>query len=294
MVSAFLGVNPITRPSLKARAYCSHCPRPAAGKRAASQPAGACGGGATSGRRYCSAPGSAGSFAAWSRPGGERPPQALDAGPATAPSCRCPAAPEVAAPKTPGDLRLPAGNPLGLPILRLQTPGHFWKSASRRRWVAGNRRRISIRVIDVAGGRDREFGAAGGLYWEGGELFYGTRVGPGWYQGTARVARGCQVPFSVLRRLIEATPKRPWNHPRAPTRLPQSANKATPGANAECRVKKGKPKAEPVKGSVQEFFVILDGDDNGNGLTFPGHDFRLQQRCLHDQNVSAQRIGVNR
>ena len=77
------------------------------------------------------------------------------------------------------------------------------------------RRRFAIRGVDVSGGRDREFGAASGLCWEGGEPFYGTRAGPGWYQGTARVARGCQVPFSVLRLLIQAAPNCNQSHPKA-------------------------------------------------------------------------------
>ena len=36
----------------------------------------------------------------------------------------------------------------------------------------------------------------------------GHRVGPGWYQSGAGVERGCKVPFSVLRMLMEATNKR--------------------------------------------------------------------------------------
>src|ERR1039457_2001322 len=51
-------------------------------------------------------------------------------------------------------------------------------------------------------------GAGGGLFWQCGEWFYGTMAGPWWYHGTARAARGCQVPFSVLRMLIQATPNR--------------------------------------------------------------------------------------
>jgi hypothetical protein len=41
-----------------------------------------------------------------------------------------------------------------------------------------------------------------GYVWESGEPFYGTRVGPGWYQSSAGVARGCKAPFSVLRMLM--------------------------------------------------------------------------------------------
>jgi hypothetical protein len=33
-------------------------------------------------------------------------------------------------------------------------------------------------------------GPSAGHVWQGGEPFYGTRVGPGWYQGSAGVWRG--------------------------------------------------------------------------------------------------------
>jgi len=69
-------------------------------------------------------------------------------------------------------------------------------------------RRISISGVDVTGGRYREFGAGGGLFWGWGDLFYGTMAGPWWYHGTARATRGCQVPFSVLRMLMRATSNR--------------------------------------------------------------------------------------
>jgi hypothetical protein len=54
-------------------------------------------------------------------------------------------------------------------------------------------------------------GQSAGCVWEGGEPFYGTRVGPGWYQSGAGVARRCQLPFSVLRMLMQATQKRRCN-----------------------------------------------------------------------------------
>jgi hypothetical protein len=62
------------------------------------------------------------------------------------------------------------------------------------------------------------------------KTFYGTRVGPGWYQGTARVARGCQVPFSVLRMLMQTNRKPPRSEGRR--------------RNAECRIA-GQSRAEP-------------------------------------------------
>ena len=56
-------------------------------------------------------------------------------------------------------------------------------------------------------GQTRGPGQATGYVWESGEPFYGTRVGPGWYQGGAGLARGCKVPFSVLRMLMQASRK---------------------------------------------------------------------------------------
>jgi len=69
---------------------------------------------------------------------------------------------------------------------------------------------VGLSALDLLMLRERQIGGAGqaaGSVWEGGERFYGTRVGPGWYQGTARVARGCQVPFSVLRMLMQTSRK---------------------------------------------------------------------------------------
>src|ERR1039457_1863838 len=37
----------------------------------------------------------------------------------------------------------------------------------------------------------------------GGETFYGTRVCPGWDQSGAEVVGGCNLPFSVLRMLMQ-------------------------------------------------------------------------------------------
>ena len=67
---------------------------------------------------------------------------------------------------------------------------------------AGRRQRISIRGVDNAEGQNRVTTARGGLFLESGRPFYGTRVGPGLYQGTARVVRGSKMPFSALRMLM--------------------------------------------------------------------------------------------
>ena len=56
-------------------------------------------------------------------------------------------------------------------------------------------------------GQTRGREQAAGYVWEGGKPFYGTRVGPGWYQGGTRVARGCKLPFSVLRMLMQVSRK---------------------------------------------------------------------------------------
>ena len=67
--------------------------------------------------------------------------------------------------------------------------GRRWRSGPR---IAGNRRWIGIRDVDVAVGQSRRSGQPAGSVWEGGEPFYGTmagpwctRVGPG-QQGGAR------------------------------------------------------------------------------------------------------------
>ena len=84
-----------------------------------------------------------------------------------------------------------------------------WKPGPRGRWVAGNRQRMGIRYVDAAGGANQGPGQAVGCVWEDGESFYGTRVGPGWYQSSAGVAKGCKLPFSVLRMLMQTRCKPP-------------------------------------------------------------------------------------
>jgi hypothetical protein len=65
----------------------------------------------------------------------------------------------------------------------------------------------SLEVLMLREGPPRVTGQAAGYVWEGGEPFYGTRLGPGWYQSSNRVARGCKVPFSVLRMLMQLSRK---------------------------------------------------------------------------------------
>ena len=91
--------------------------------------------------------------------------------------------------------------------LRLVCPdGEPWSCGGR--WAAGNRRPFAIRGIDVSGGRDREFGAVGRLCREDGEPFYGTMVGPWWYHTAAIVPWVGNLPFSLLRMLIQASHNR--------------------------------------------------------------------------------------
>ena len=44
--------------------------------------------------------------------------------------------------------------------------------------------------------------------------------------------------------------------------------------------------------ALQEFFIVLDGDDDGDGLAFARDDFRFGQRCFHGGNLSGGRSGV--
>ena len=62
-----------------------------------------------------------------------------------------------------------------------------------------------IRGVDAAGGRDRGSGAVGGYVGQGAEPFYGTRVGPGWYQTATSVPRVRNLPFAVLRMLMQVS-----------------------------------------------------------------------------------------
>ena len=65
---------------------------------------------------------------------------------------------------------------------------------------------LDVLMLQVA--KIGRLGSAAGYVWQGSEPFYGTRVGPGWYQSGTRVARGCKLPFSVLRMLMQPSRKR--------------------------------------------------------------------------------------
>jgi hypothetical protein len=66
----------------------------------------------------------------------------------------------------------------------------------------------------------RGLGQAAGYVWARGKPFYGTRVGPGWYQSGAGVVRGCEVPFLILRMLMQANRKPPQSHLQATCKPP--------------------------------------------------------------------------
>ena len=63
-----------------------------------------------------------------------------------------------------------------------------------------------------------------------GEPFYGTRVGPGRYQSGTRVGRGCKVPFSVLRMLMQASRKPPRGESRRQNGECRKAGQSRPQA----------------------------------------------------------------
>ena len=50
---------------------------------------------------------------------------------------------------------------------------------------------------------------AAGSVWEGGKPFYGTIVGPWWYHTATSVPRVRNLPFSLLRMLMQASRKPP-------------------------------------------------------------------------------------
>jgi len=73
-------------------------------------------------------------------------------------------------------------------------------------------------------------GIAGGLRpsedytWGDCEPFYGTRVGPGWYQTGTSVPRVRYLPFSVLRMLIRPSPQSPRREGRRQSTLRRPAS----------------------------------------------------------------------
>ena len=64
-------------------------------------------------------------------------------------------------------------------------------------------------------GQARGLGQAAGYVWECGESFYGTMAGPWWYHTATSVPRLRNLPFSLLRMLMQATLMGPSSHPQA-------------------------------------------------------------------------------
>ena len=52
-------------------------------------------------------------------------------------------------------------------------------------------------------GQTKGLGPSAGYIWEGAEPFYGTMAGPWWYQTATSVPRVRNLPFSLLRILIQ-------------------------------------------------------------------------------------------
>ena len=89
------------------------------------------------------------------------------------------------------------------------------ETGKRGRWVAWNRQRMGISSVDASEGANQGAGGRRRFVLESGEPFYGTRVGPGWYQSGAGVANGCKLPFSVLRMLMQPSRQPPPCDPLA-------------------------------------------------------------------------------
>jgi hypothetical protein len=105
-----------------------------------------------------------------------------------------------------------------------------------------------IRCVDVAGGQTRGLEPRAGSISGCAEPFYGTMTGPWWYHTATSVPRVRNLPFSLLRMLMQAsrkppqcdiratsrrvashligTPRLPQGSTKAPPRLPRSAIKA--------------------------------------------------------------------
>jgi hypothetical protein len=58
-------------------------------------------------------------------------------------------------------------------------------------------------------------GQAAGCVWECGEPFYGTRVGPGWYQSGAGVAGGVQTAILSIANAYASHPNATLTRPTA-------------------------------------------------------------------------------
>jgi len=45
--------------------------------------------------------------------------------------------------------------------------------------------------------------------------------------------------------------------------------------------------------ALQKLFIVLDGDDDGDGLAFASHDFGFGHCCFHGDNLSGDWFRVN-
>ena len=117
------------------------------------------------------------------------------------------------------------------------------------------------------GGHDRGSGPAAGCIW-GGEPFYGARMVPGWYQTGTSVPRGRNLPFSLLRLLMQCDRKPPQGNPLAVSRSSYALQR-----HIACR-EQGCPAAGIHCSQFQ--FAVFDLDDlpakrftRAGGLTHP-------------------------
>src|ERR1035441_388773 len=66
-----------------------------------------------------------------------------------------------------------------------------------------------LEVLILMEGQIGCLGPSEGSFWGANEPFYGTRVGPGWYQTTTSVPRMRNLLFSLLRMLIQGSRRPP-------------------------------------------------------------------------------------
>jgi len=146
-------------------------------------------------------------------------------------------------------------------------------SSVEPRTPAGNRRQMGIRCVDAAGGANQGAGAGGGLCLGEVEPFYGTRVGPGWYQSSAGVTAGlerCEPLAQLLQMLmLHGGPKPPNATSKPPQSLlianrlrPQSHLKATlkpPQSHLKARGKRGNTVAEDAAHCVRACRIEIAG-----------------------------------
>ena len=97
---------------------------------------------------------------------------------------------------------------------------------------------VSIRCVDAAGGAHQGPGPPAGGVLERDEPFYGTRVGPGWYQGGTRVVPGWPGGATCHSQYCECLCKPAASHPHAtlgPGNL-SGLREESEGARADSRV----------------------------------------------------------